>query len=77
MSSLSSKDDSLSNATVQQITSNVVTVTPDIAKKWLESMIENQRSPSERAILKYSRAMTQGKWKTASPLSFSQKGHQG
>lgn len=75
MSSLSSKDDSLSNATVREITSNVVTVTPDIAKEWLESMIENQRSPSERAILKYSRAMTQGKWKTAAPLSFSQDGH--
>lgn len=74
MGLLSSKDESLSNVRGAKISSKVVTVTPDIAKKWLESMVENQRSPSERAILKYSRAMAQGNWKTAAPLSFNQEG---
>jgi len=74
MSLLFQDKSALSNATAQEITSTVVTVTPDIAKKWLEGMVENQRHPSDRAVLKYSRAMIQGKWKTAAPLSFNQDG---
>lgn len=74
MNSLSHQQSLLSNATTQEITSTVVRVTPELAKKWLESMVENQRNPSERSIVKYSRAMSQGKWETASPLSFDSEG---
>jgi hypothetical protein len=64
----------LSNLSGLQITSTVVTVTPELAKTWLKGMIQNQRPPSDSSVLKYSRAMTQGKWKIASPLSFDVEG---
>lgn len=74
MSVLSQNPSALSNVAVQKINSSVVTVTPELAKKWLEGMVENQRNPSERSVLKYSRAMSEGKWETASPLSFNSEG---
>lgn len=74
MTSVSQNQPVLSNAILSEITSNVVTVSPELAKKWLEGMVENQRKPSERSVVKYSRAMSQGAWETASPLSFDSEG---
>lgn len=74
MSELSQKAELMSNASGLQISSNVITVTPELAKKWLEGMVQNQRPAAEPTILKYSRAMVRDKWRLAAPLSFASNG---
>lgn len=54
--------------------SKVITVTPALAKTWLEQMIKDQRKPAESVVLKYSRAMKQGTWIVSAPLSFDVNG---
>jgi hypothetical protein len=74
MSPLSQNQSALSNPSGSQVSSNVVSVTPSLAEKWLQGMIKNQRGVSGSTVLKYSRAMKEGKWKLAAPLSFDTNG---
>lgn len=74
MSSLSQNLASLQDKTPLYPSSKVITVTPAMAKIWLEAMIKDQRKPSESVVLKYSRAMKSGSWILSTPLSFNSDG---
>jgi len=52
----------------------LITVTPALAKTWLEQMVKDQRKPADSVVLKYSRAMKQGNWIVSAPLSFNSDG---
>jgi len=70
MSSLSQNQSVLSNAVDLKISSSVITVTPKLAQKWLDGMIKNQRPANAESVSKYARAMKNGVWRLAAPLSF-------
>ncbi|MBD2316670.1 hypothetical protein [Phormidium tenue] len=74
MSQLSQNPDSLQSTASKIISSEVVTVTPSVAKTWLDLMIGNQRRPSEKVVNRYAKAMKSGQWSLGSAISFCSEG---
>lgn len=58
-----------------QIQSRVETVTPQMAKKWLEEKAPNRIvSPRDFRVLGYAKEMKAGKWRLGDPLMFDVEG---
>lgn len=55
----------------QQLTSQVVLVTPLLAKKWLSEGIDNNRKPADRKINHYAQMMINGEWKLSDAIKFT------
>lgn len=54
----------------------IITVTPELAAEWLARPSTRQRSQARNTIVKYARAMTEGRWHepTTDPISFTALG---
>lgn len=54
----------------------VVTVTPELAAKWLTLNADNYRNPKTSRIRRYAREMEKGNWRnTGDPIRFDEDGH--
>lgn len=62
------------NSYGQSITNCVVSVTPELARKWLDTNIQNNRRVIMGKVDKWAKVMQEGKWRLGDPILFDKDG---